>query len=60
MPVLYGAMILTGVAAAGWGLCAAHRLKQPLDILAALAALAGVLLALLGTLLLTVPDFFRS
>lgn len=60
MTILYLAMIITGVAAAAWGLPAAHRLPVPRDILAALAVLAGVILALLGTLLLVVPGFFQG
>ncbi|HEY6874572.1 MAG TPA: hypothetical protein VI298_17775 [Geobacteraceae bacterium] len=60
MTILYLAMIIIGVAAAAWGLPAAHRLKPPLDILAAVAVLAGVVLALLGTLLLAVPGFFQG
>jgi hypothetical protein len=60
MTILHGIMIVAGVAAAAWGLPAAHRLKSPLDILAAVAVLAGVALALLGTLLLTVPGFFQG
>jgi hypothetical protein len=60
MTILYLTMIIAGVAAAAWGLPAAHRLKAPLDILAAAAVLAGVALALLGTLLLAVPRFFQG
>lgn len=60
MTILYLAMIIAGVAAAAWGLPAAHRLPAPRDILAALAVLAGVILALLGTLLLVVPGFFQG
>lgn len=58
MTMLYLAMILGGVAAAAWGLPAAHRLRAPWDILAAVAVLAGVVAALVGTLLLVVPGFF--
>lgn len=53
-------MIIAGIAAAAWGLPAAHRLKAPWDILAAIAVLAGVVAALLGTLLLAVPGFFQG
>jgi hypothetical protein len=35
-------------------------LKPPLDTAAALVVLAGVLLALLGTLLTAVPGFFSG
>jgi len=54
------AMIVVGIALAGWGIAAAHRLKSPLDLLGALGALAGVILGLTGTLLITVPGFFRG
>jgi hypothetical protein len=53
-------MILSGLGAVVWGLPAAHRMKPPWDAAAALAVLAGVLLALLGTLLLAVPGFFAG
>jgi hypothetical protein len=60
MMVLSMAMILAGVAAAAWGLPAAHRLQGLRGILAAAAVLAGVILALLGVLLLVVPRFFET
>lgn len=53
-------MVLVGLALIGWGLPAAHRLKRPFDVLAALAVLAGVVSALLGALLVFVPDFFKG
>lgn len=56
----HGAMIAAGLVLVGWGLPAAHRLRSPLDIPAALAVPAGVLLGLLGTLLLAVPGFFKG
>jgi hypothetical protein len=59
MTILYLTMIVAGVAATAWGLPAAHRLRPPRDILAAVMVLAGVVLALLGTLLLAVPGFFQ-
>jgi hypothetical protein len=52
-------LIIAGLAAIAWGLPAAHRLRQPFDTLAALAVLAGVVTAALGTLLVIIPDFFR-
>ncbi|HEY4745524.1 MAG TPA: hypothetical protein VIH45_12745 [Desulfuromonadaceae bacterium] len=52
-------LIIVGLAAVCWGLPAAHRLRQPLDIAAALAVLAGVILAALGVLLVIIPHFFR-
>ncbi|MEA5114114.1 MAG: hypothetical protein VB050_08790 [Geobacteraceae bacterium] len=57
---LNAAMIVAGIGLIGWGLPAAHRLKSPLDLLAALAALAGVILGLSGTLLVAVPGFFQG
>jgi hypothetical protein len=60
MALYHGALIAAGLALIGWGLPAAHRLKSPLDIVAALGALAGVLLGLVGTLLLVVPGFFKG
>jgi hypothetical protein len=51
-------LILGGLAALCWGLPAAHRLKPPLDTVAALAVLAGVVLTAMGILLITVPRFF--
>lgn len=55
----YIPLIVAGLAAIIWGLPAAHRLRPPLDIAAALAVLAGVILSALGVLLTTVPHFFR-
>jgi hypothetical protein len=52
-------MVIAGLAAICWGLPAAHRLRSPLDIAAALLVLAGVVTAALGVLLVIIPDFFR-
>lgn len=52
-------LIIAGLAAISWGLPAAHRLRQPFDIAAALVVLAGVVAAAMGVLLLIIPDFFR-
>ena len=60
MRIAYVAVAVFGVALTAWGLPAAHRLKKPFDILAALAVLAGVVLALLGALLTADPGFFRG
>jgi len=54
----YIAIIIAGLAVTAWGLTAAYRLRAPWHILAALAALAGVIATLAGTLMLTVPNFF--
>jgi hypothetical protein len=59
MMMFYAAMIIAGVAAAAWGLPAAHRLPGVRGVLAAVAVLAGVILVLMGTLLLVVPGFFE-
>ncbi len=53
-------MIGVGLALVIWGLPATHRLKKPWDAAAALAVLAGVIVALLGTLLTVVPGFFKG
>jgi hypothetical protein len=42
-----------------WGLPAAHKLRFPLGIAAALAVLAGVISTAMGVLLTIIPDFFR-
>ena len=52
-------LILAGLGAISWGLPAAHRLRQPMDIAASLAVLAGLVLTVLGVLLLIIPNFFR-
>ena len=57
MMYLYAGMAAAGVAAMGWGLWAAHRLKAPWDIAAAVAALAGLVAFLIGILLTVLPDF---
>lgn len=55
----YIALIILGLAGVIWGLPASHRLKPPYDIAAALAALAGLISAVMGILLTFIPDFFR-
>jgi hypothetical protein len=42
-----------------WGLPAAHRLKSPYDIGAAVTVLCGVIVFGLGVLLTFIPAFFR-
>ena len=54
------AMTAAGIVAVFWGLPAAHRLKRPMDVAAALVTLAGVTVALLGVLLTVVPGFFQG
>ena len=58
--LLHLLMIAAGIAAITWGLPACHRLRSPMDVLAALVVLAGVVLALLGVLLTAVPGFFQG
>jgi len=58
--ILHLAMIGCGLGAVVWGLPAAHRLKKPWDMAAALVVLVGVIVALLGTLLAAVPGFFKG
>lgn len=60
MLILHLAMIAAGLGAVIWGLPAAHRLPRPWDTIAALAVLAGVITALMGTLLAVVPGFFKG
>ena len=55
----YIPLIIAALTAIAWGLPAAHRLRQPFDIFAALAVLVGVLAAAMGILLLIIPNFFR-
>jgi hypothetical protein len=55
----YIPLIIVGLGGICWGLPAAHRLRQPLDIASSLAVLAGVVLTAMGVLLLIIPDFFR-
>jgi hypothetical protein len=52
-------LILAGLAAIVWGLPAAHRLKFPLGIAAALIVLTGVIMTTMGILLTIIPNFFR-
>jgi hypothetical protein len=58
MLVLSIVLIVGGLLATSWGLPAAHRLRRPWDTAAAFAALGGLVSALLGVLLATVPGFF--
>jgi hypothetical protein len=60
MTAVYLAMVVVGIGLVSWGLPAAHRLQRPMDIVAALAVLVGVVVALLGALLVAVPGFFNG
>lgn len=54
----YIPLIILGLAGMIWGLPAAHRLKSPFDIGAAVAVLCGVIAFALGVLLTFIPGFF--
>jgi hypothetical protein len=54
----YILLIIAGLAGMIWGLPAAHRLKSPFDIGAAVAVLCGVIVFALGILLTFIPGFF--
>jgi hypothetical protein len=57
--IKYLPLLIGGLAAIIWGLPAAHRLRAPFDIAAAVVVLAGVITAAMGVLLVVIPDFFR-
>jgi hypothetical protein len=54
----YIPMIIAGLAGMAWGMPAAHRLKSPFDIGAAVVVLCGVIAFALGVLLTFIPGFF--
>lgn len=56
----YIGLIAAGLAAICWGLPAAHRLRPPGDIGAALIVLAGVIAMTMGVLLTCIPGFFGT
>ncbi|MBU5611748.1 hypothetical protein [Geomonas azotofigens] len=60
MVMVYLVLALCGVGLIAWGLPAAHRLRSPLNIVAAATVLLGMVLALLGTLLVVAPNFFQG
>lgn len=55
----YIPFVIAGLAGMTWGLPAAHRLKSPYDIGAAVVVLCGVVAFALGILLTFIPNFFR-
>ena len=55
----YILLIILGLAGMIWGLPAAHRLKRPYDIGAALLVLLGIVAFSMGTLLTFIPGFFK-
>ena len=54
----YLLLVILGISIIGWGLPAAHRLKAPHDLFAAIAVLAGLIMMILGALLTILPRFF--
>ena len=54
----YILLIIAGLASMAWGFPAAHRLKSPYDIGAAVVVLCGVVVFALGILLTFIPGFF--
>lgn len=55
----YILLIIAGLAGMIWGFPAAHRLKSPLDIGAAVVVLCGIVAFVMGILLTFIPGFFR-
>lgn len=53
----YIPLIIAGIVLTAWALPASYRLRSPWHVVAALAALAGVLSTLTGVLLFAVPNF---
>ncbi len=51
-------MVAAGGAAAVWGVQAAATRRRPVDLIAALVAPVGVVVALAGGVLVFVPGFF--
>jgi len=54
----YIPLIIAGLAGMAWGIPAAHRLKKPFDIGAAVVVLCGVIAFAMGILLTLIPNFF--
>jgi hypothetical protein len=59
MSFLGGALVLVGGAAAAWGVQASTTRRRPVDLIAALVAPLGVVVALVGGVLVFVPGFLR-
>ncbi|MBT1072755.1 hypothetical protein [Pelotalea chapellei] len=58
--LLYTPLIIAGLAAVVWGLPASHRLPRPMDTVAALVVLLGIIATVIGILLTAIPDFFKQ
>jgi hypothetical protein len=56
----YIILIIAGLAGMIWGFPAAHRLKKPFDVGAALVVLCGVVCFAFGVLLTFIPGFFQG
>ena len=56
----YILLIFAGLVAMAWGLPAAHRLRSPYDVGAAVVVLCGVVASVLGILLTFIPGFFSG
>lgn len=56
----YLILVAAGIACIVWGLPAAHRYRAPFDSIAALAVLAGLVMAITGALLVFIPGFFQG
>jgi hypothetical protein len=52
-------MVVAGLGASGWAIVAATTRRRPVDLVAALAAPIGFLVAVTGGMLIAVPDFLR-
>jgi hypothetical protein len=59
MTALGAALIVLGSAGTVWSVLASSTRRRPVDLLAALAAPLALMLALVGGVLLFVPDFLR-
>jgi hypothetical protein len=59
MRALGALLVLVGGAGSVWGVVAATARRRPVDLLAALVAPLGLVLALLGGVLVLVPGFLR-
>ena len=60
MIILHIIMLTAGLILLPIGFYANYEAKKPWNILGGICALVGLCLALLGTLLICVPDFFSS
>jgi len=59
MRLLGALLVIAGCAGTGWATLAAANRRRPVDLAAALAAPVAFALAILGGVLIFVPDFLR-